>query len=135
MKKLLLGILLSVVGAAFVSGQEQNKAPDWVGKDPYVENGLVYSSGYAKTGGASMSATIAQTRAMSGLLIYLGSNTLPGLPSIPEDAKRSTYTGNDNGRKVEGTFSGVTRVDMFVDDDGGVYVLISCTGVEMNDPQ
>ena len=132
MKKLLLGISLLLIGAAFVSAQDKTEAPDWVGKDPYVENGLVYSSGYAKMAVMTMSVTMAQQRAMGNLLSYLNSHTIPGLPSIPEDAKgRSTFTSNVDGKKIEGTISGITVVDQWVDDDGGVYVLVSCTGVEV----
>jgi hypothetical protein len=128
MKKFLLGVTLSLMGVVFGSAQEQTALPDWTGKDPYIENGIIYSVGYAKFSSLRMSLDTAQHRAIANML------SLSDLPSIPADAKNiRELESNINGKKVKAVISGVTVLDRFITDEQGAYVLISSTGVEITD--
>ena len=135
MKNMFFGISLSLIGAAFVPAQETPETPDWIGKDPYVEDGLIYFTGYSKMANLSLSMSTVQPRAMTNLVAYLRTNShlISEFPSIPADAKGlSTFTSTFNGIKVEGTLSGVTMVKRWSDADDGIHALCSCTGVELD---
>jgi hypothetical protein len=131
MKKFFVMLPLLLISAAFISAQEeQPELPDWIDKDPYIEDGIIYSVGYAKFGVLSMSLNAAQQRAKANIL------SLPELHTTPAPAEKSEeISSNINGRKINAVIYGVTVVDRFITDDQGAYVLISCTGVEIKDQE
>jgi hypothetical protein len=93
---------------------------------PYIENGIIYSAGYAKFSQLRMSLDVAQQRAKANILL------LPELQPISADAENGEkIAANINGRKINAVIYGVTVVDRYVADDQTAYVLISCTGVEI----
>jgi hypothetical protein len=95
--------------------------------------GRIFFTGYSKDLRAPyMTYERARINARSNLIRAIQDNELSGLPSIPADAKnRSSFSSTMNSRKIEGTIADISIVDSWADDDGGVYVLCSCTGVEL----
>ena len=126
MKKVIVLVLLFLAGSVFIHAQ--NAAPDWINKDPFVKDGIIYFSGYARMSTMSLSMQTAQSRAFTNLMRYLNSNTSQRLPSIPADAEvKHTFTYE----RIEGTISGVKVVENWTDDSRGVHILCSCDGVEI----
>jgi hypothetical protein len=60
--------------------------------------------------------------------------TIAPLYPIPENAKtRSAFSMNRNGRQVEIIVSDIAVAARWEDPDGGLYVLCSCTGFEIQE--
>jgi hypothetical protein len=142
MKKLFLGICLMLVSLGLRTEKiEAQKTPavipDWVTNVPRPNaEGIVFFRGYGRPSGSpSRSYQMAVNDARKALTDLIMDGTIPPLYPIPENAQsRSVFSmnGNDrNGRKVEITVSDIAVVARWEDPDGGLYVLCSCTGFEI----
>jgi hypothetical protein len=118
--------------SGFVNAQNTG-APDWINYSVFVENGLIFFVGHSEFRGMlRVTLNRARINAQNNLIEKIKDNELSELPSIPPGAEsRSTFSDITNDRKVEGTISDISLLEIWEDDDGGVYVLCSCTGVEL----
>jgi hypothetical protein len=124
--------------AALVYAQNTD-APDWINNPVSIENGVVLFVGYSRARGTRhMTLQLAQSNAQTNLIRRIQDDELPELPPIPVDAKsRSGFSNITSKGKLEGTISDISMLDVWESDNGGFYVLCSCTGIELkqNEPQ
>ena len=111
--------------------------PTWVSDEIIqMKDGIMYSFGYVENINWNFermernAITYAQANAVS----YLQNNSI-SYP-IPTDARSrstiySTISINGNITNVQATFSDFKVLDRWIDSDGGIYILCSCTGVEL----
>ena len=125
--------LVAFCGFSVLGYAQNTGAPDWINNPVTVENGLILFTGYSAAFSAlRMTYERAQRNALSNLIRKINANELSGLPPIPADAKtRSSFSSRINNRNVKGTIADISIVDLWQDDDGGVYVLCSSTGIEL----
>ena len=128
MKKMIFMFL--ILFFSFNAYTENTKVPDWVTKkqDVWVEEGIIYSRGSAKSANIMMAQNMAVSRARTNIGSALANNEITGYSPIPADAKsRSSFKYNGISGKL-----GETKIEkMFAGDDGTVYVLLSCNGAEV----
>jgi hypothetical protein len=109
------------------------KTPDWINNPVSIENGVIFFAGYSEAFRMTRVTLLrAQRNAQNNLIKAIEDGELSELPPIPPDAKsRSFFSSIINNRKVEGTISDISLLQIWEDENGGVYVLCSCTGVEL----
>lgn len=129
-KKICLAVFILLMTAT-ATVQADEELPEWVtGEcDTWVEEGVIYARGAARMSSMAMSTSTANSRARTNLSRALLNGEITDYPAIPTDTKART-TFNYNGKSV--VVGDLTVKDTFSDDDGYVYILLSCTGAEMN---
>jgi hypothetical protein len=129
----MIAVLILFVFPVLVHAQNTD-APDWINNSAYIENEILFFVGYSKsTMIYRMTFQLAQSNALKNLIQMIQNNELLELPPIPADAKsRSTFTNITDNGEVSGTISDISIIEEWEDNDGGIYVLCSCTGVELN---
>ena len=126
-KKICLAVFILLITATVQADEE---LPEWVTRESevWVEEGVIYAMGTARMSTVARSISTANSRAQTNLSHALATGEITDYPAIPTDTKTRT-TFNYNGTSV--VAGDLTVKDTFVNEDGYVYVLLSCTGAEM----
>jgi hypothetical protein len=130
-------IVLVIAAIVLVSAADCGTVdiPNWVNNMPSPGDGLIYYVGYSRAMSSSL-FTIARAGlyARNKLIDMLQKNEISRIHPIPDNAKnRTTFSSSYNGQKIEGVISDEMRIDMWIDEDGGIYVLYACTGIEIKE--
>ncbi|GHT82798.1 hypothetical protein FACS1894137_02400 [Spirochaetia bacterium] len=113
-------------------GAEGIERPNWVTNLPENKNGIIYFRGYAE----SNDEGDAESSAKMDFVLKMQEDGV--LYPIPESST-SRYTANINrftdteAISVRAIFSDLKTIDMWMDSNEGIYVLCSCSGVEILD--
>jgi hypothetical protein len=138
MKKTLVVVIFLFLSSLIAHSQDET-VPEWVNTQPYMENGVLYFTGYsAPRRDTSMTYRLAVNNARSNLIRYLANTSSIEFPPIPADAEDiSTFSISStvNGVKVDGRISGIRVYSDWTDENGGFYILCTCTGVEVIRPE
>ncbi|MDR2552864.1 MAG: hypothetical protein LBD31_06855 [Treponema sp.] len=112
---------------------QKTKAPEWINKPPYVEDGVIFFTGYsAATHTLRMTRDRAERNAQSNLMKAIQDYAL-SIPSFSAEAEtRSSVSASSDTetrssssiRKTRGIIN-MSIIETWVDDDGGYYVLCS----------
>ena len=105
--------------------------PDWItGDEVWVEDGIIYARGSAKSSTETLSLATAETRARSNISRALANGEICGFMPIPEDIEHKS-TFNHNG--ITGELGYTVTKEKFIAKDVTGYVLISCIGAKLEE--
>jgi hypothetical protein len=112
---------------------QNTEAPDWINDSVFVEDGIIFFVGHsAYVEYDRIALRRAESNALKSLIEKIRNNELVELPPIPADAKsRSPFSSSNNNGTIEGTISDISTIEIWKNDIGEFYVLLSCTGIEL----
>ncbi len=134
MKKIIVVMLIALAVFSMVScggGEKVSGLPDFVLNPPKADDAF-YGVGYGKQSTFSMSKTIAQTNATDDISRQIQTSIQSAVVAYAQEAgvdgdtQTISFAETITRQVTDNTLSGVTPERFEQDDDGGIWVLVSC---------